>query len=57
MTVEELILELQYLPKDLDVSVVDYSKKRFKEHRDIRIQLAVPEFADPYVQIQLNVKE
>jgi hypothetical protein len=54
MTVAELILELKYQPQDLEVSVIDLGKKRFKEHRDIVVEISVPELADPFLAIYLN---
>jgi hypothetical protein len=56
MTVKELILELQYQPQDLEVSIVDDGKKRFKEHRDIAVNMQAPELADPYVMIRFNLQ-
>lgn len=57
MTVAELILELQYQPQDLEVSIVNGGLKKFKEHKDIEIHMAVPELEDPYLMIVFNNKE
>lgn len=57
MTVAELILELQYQPQHLEISLVDDSRKQFKEHRDIHIEMVVPELADPYLMIAFNLKK
>ncbi len=54
MTVAQLILELQYQPQDMEVSIIDLSKARFKEHRDIEVQLCQPELADNYVALYIN---
>lgn len=57
MTVSELIFELQSLPQNLDVSVIDYSKKRFKEHREFCFHVVQPEYNDSYVAMYINVPD
>lgn len=57
MTVAELILELQYQPQNLEVAVVDWSKSKYKEHREMSIQILQPELADNFVCIYLNAPD
>lgn len=56
MTVADLILELSCQPQNLEVSIVDDSKSKFKEHRDIAVSFCSPELADNYVMILFNLK-
>jgi hypothetical protein len=51
MTVAELILELQFQPQDMTVSIVDGDKKKFQEFTDFDITLCQPELNDNYIAI------
>lgn len=51
MTVAELILELQFQPQNLEISIIDGTKKKIQEFRDIEVDLYQPELADNYVAI------
>jgi len=57
MTVEELILELKYLPPTMQIFLTNCGTSRLKQYDEFSIRIAQPELADNYVSIDFNAKE